>query len=124
MFTNKAVTTNKKRQKPINAGDIWLSSQYYRCGTLLPYSVIGSKAYMKKKWLQLIAIVCEKCPGDIFLTLTANVSLDTLKSILAQYPNPSPVLHPVDVSEYFFKVIFKGVFGEVELWWYKVESQN
>ena len=58
---------------------------------------------MKKKWLQLLSIVCEKGPGDIFLMLTANDSWATLKCILAQYPNPSLVLHPVDVSEYFFK---------------------
>ena len=56
-----------------------------------------------KEWLHLIAIECEKDPRDIFLTLTANDSWDTLKSILTQYPNPSPVLHLVDVSEYIFK---------------------
>ena len=42
-------------------------------------------------------------------------------------------MHPIDVSEYFFKRfealhnIFQGkksVFGEVQNWWYRVESQN
>ena len=40
---------------------------------------------MKRKWLQLLAIVCAKGPGDLFVTLTANDSWDVLKSILQQY---------------------------------------
>ena len=133
-YTNRALCTNRKRDKPVTAGDISNSSeQYYSYGTLLPANITGSKSYMKKKWLQLLAIVRAKGPGDLFVTLTANDSWSVLKNILQQYENNSTVLHPMDVSEYFFKcfeALFtiiqskKSVFGEVENWWYRVESQN
>ena len=134
LFSNKALSTNKKRDKPLTASDINSSSeQYYRYGTLLPATITGSKSYMKKKWLRLLAIVCAQGPGDLFLTLTANDSWDVLKTILQQYENNSTILNPIDVSEYFFKRfealhdIFQGkksVFGEVQNWWYRVKSQN
>ena len=134
MFPNKALSTNKKREKAVTAGDISNTPKnYYKYGTLLPATITGSKSYMKRKWLQSLAIVHAKELGDLFVTLTANDSWDVLKSVLQQYENSSPVLHPVDVSEYFFKRfealygILQGktsVFGEVEHWWYRVESQN
>ena len=134
LYSNKALSTNRKHDRPVTAGDLNTSNDdYYKYGTLLPATITGSKSYMKTKWLQLLAIVRAKGPGDLFVTLTANDSWDVLKSILQQYENNSPILHPVDVSEYFFKRFEalhdilqskKSVFGEVEYWWYRVESQN
>ena len=83
----------------MTAGDISNTPEnYYKYGTLLPATITGSKPYMKRKWLQLLAIVCAKGPRDLFVTLTANDSWDVLKSVLHQYENSSPVLHLVDVS--------------------------
>ena len=134
MFSNKALSTNKKREKAVTAGDRSNTSEnYYKYGTLLPATITGSKSYMKRKWLQLLESVHAKGPGDLFVTLTTNDSWDVLNSVLQQYGNSSPVLHRVDVSEYFFKRFealhgtlqgTKSVFGEVEHWWYRVESQN
>ena len=80
----------------------------------------------------MLAIVHEKGPGDLFITLTANDSLDALKTIPQKHENNSTILHPSDVSEYFLKTfealhdIFQGkksVSGEIQNWWYRVESQ-
>ena len=48
LFSKKALSTNKKQDKPLTASDINSSSeQYYRYGTLLPATITGSKSYMK-----------------------------------------------------------------------------
>ncbi len=133
-YVNKVLATNKNREKPITAGNIKDDQgSYYKYGNVLPANIIGSKPYMKKKWLQLVAIVSHRGAADIFLTITANDSWPELIKILSQYENSSPVMNAQDVSEYFFKrfdacydVIHgkKSVFGDVEYWWYRVESQN
>jgi hypothetical protein len=71
----------------------------------VPATVPGSKSFWTKKWLDLVAIVSEKSPADIFFTLTANDSWPELKDILSQYENPASILHPVELTEYVFQRI-------------------
>ena len=80
LFSNKALSTNRKCDKLVTADDISNTPQgYYKYGTLLPATIMGSKSYMKREWLQLLAIVHAKGPGDLFVTLTANDSWDVFR---------------------------------------------
>ena len=133
LFTKNALATNKKRKKPLSAENLKDSDSYYEYGSLVPATVPGSKSFWTKKWLDLVAIVSEKGPADIFFTLTANDSWPELKDILSQYENPASILHPVEPTEYLFQrfstvksLIFgsSSVFGKVENFWYRIEAQN
>jgi hypothetical protein len=50
--------------------------------SLVPATVPRSKYFCTKTWLDLVAIVSEKGPADIFFSLTANDSWPELKDIL------------------------------------------
>jgi len=86
----------KIEKNPLSAENLKDSDSYYKYGSLVPATVPGSKSFWTKKWLDLVAIVSEKGPADIFFTLTANDSWPELKDILSQYENPASIIHPVE----------------------------
>jgi hypothetical protein len=91
-FTKNALATNKNRKKPSSAENLKDSDSYYKYGSLAPATVPGSKSFWTKKWLDLVAIVSEKGPADMFYVSTANDSWAELKDILSQYENPACIL--------------------------------
>ncbi len=106
---------------------------YDKYSSYVPTNVTGSKSFWTKQWLDLTAMVSTWGPGDIFFTLTMNEGWGELKDILSQYPDSASILHPVEATIYFFEcfnaiksLIFGKdcMFGDVEHWWYRIESQN
>ena len=132
-YINNILGTNKNRDAPITSGDLTQSQSVYKYGKIMNATVIGSKAYWQKQYLDLVARVSAHGPGDIFFTVTFNESWPELKEILGQYKSKASVHHPVEPTVYFFerynavKDLIEGensVFGEVEHSWHRVESQN
>jgi hypothetical protein len=82
----------KIEKNPSSAENLKDSDSYYKYGSLVLATVPGSKSFWTKKWLDLVAIVSEKGPADMFYTSTANDSWPELKDILSQYENPACIL--------------------------------
>lgn len=73
----------------VTAGQLTKSKEEYeKYGHVLPASVTGSKAFWRKKCLDLVAMVRALGPAYLFVTLTANDSWDALKTILSGYEHP------------------------------------
>jgi hypothetical protein len=94
----------------------------------VPSSVVGSKADMKKKFLNLCSLVNAYGSPDLFLTLTCN---EAKWADVLERANGRP-LHecPVEVVEQFhrrFKRLFglrNTIFGKVDHYFVKLEYQN
>ncbi|CAC5390818.1 unnamed protein product [Mytilus coruscus] len=133
-YPNIPTMSNANRTGNVTAKEVSKSKNSYdKYSKVLPATVTGSKAFWRKKWLDLVAMVRHVGPADLFVTLTANDSWIELKTILSQYDNPQSILHPVDTTEYFFKrfnsikpLLFGSlsVFGKVKDHWYRIEAQN
>ncbi|VDI27033.1 Hypothetical predicted protein [Mytilus galloprovincialis] len=133
-YPNIPTMSNANRPANVTAKEVSnTKNSYDKYSKVLPATVTGSKAFWRKKWLDLVAMVRQLGPADLFVTLTANDSWKELKTILSQYDNPQSILHPVDTTEYFFKrfnsikpLLFgsSSVFGKVKDHWYRIEAQN
>jgi hypothetical protein len=81
-FIKNILAINKNRKKTLSAENVKDSDSYYKHWSLVPATVPRSKYFCTKTWLDLVAIVSEKGPADIFFSLTANDSWPELKDIL------------------------------------------